>query len=180
MLKSWPSLAQSVVRGKTIFNALKKVAFTAASLLPPFVLLSLALGGDGYVLDWPRALELMCIAGVIGGLVMQSLRRMVKTLHALLIVPAVFFGASIPLFSNQILDKSVPAVSQTSITEKHIVSGRYGGSYLTIAPWEANSHASTISVTRDRYSSLSAGQRICIYLYPGALGIRWYRVNLCE
>lgn len=68
----------------------------------------------------------------------------------------------------------------TTVTGKHISSGRSTSYILVLAPWGPVQSGNQISVSRSTYSQTGLGDPVCLDLHPGTLHVPWYHVANCS
>jgi hypothetical protein len=78
---------------------------------------------------------------------------------------------------NTALDTSPPVLYRSRISEKHF---RYrGGPRLTVEPWGPVKQKQEVLATHEVYQGVQNGGTVCMALRRGALGVPWYRAELC-
>jgi len=152
-----------------------------ALILPGLVLMYRALT-DEEVLDWRMLLWLtgaIAVAWVaLLYTVSPELRERKLTLAIMAPLMAAYGYGACALVDMR-LDPHTPVVYDTKVLGKHVTSGRSRTYYLDVEPWGPRSGHGDVSVTRDFYDGASAGSRVCVYLWPGALGARWFETGSC-
>jgi hypothetical protein len=147
--------------------------------LPP-IALALRAWTDVDVLDWQRALEIAAVVGVGMGLVSLAARSKARSSLALLFLFSIVWGAGAVVYYNVYFDEATPTTFPVRVTAKHISGGKSKEYRLTLEPWGPRTEMQDVTVTSDFYETVAAGQRVCVYLYPGALDMRWFEVNRCQ
>jgi hypothetical protein len=99
----------------------------------------------------------------------------VKGLIALALF-AVVYGYGLVRELNIELDRSQATVYETTVLSKTRMRTTYG---LHYAAWGPGSEESSIAVTRALAHSVHQGDRICIVVKQGALGMGWYTAQAC-
>jgi hypothetical protein len=80
--------------------------------------------------------------------------------------------------ANCTYDYSEPAVYQTEVLNKSITKGRRSTTYyVEVAPWGHHYEKEKISVPKDQYQELEAGDKISIDLKKGLLNIPWFYIE---
>ena len=86
------------------------------------------------------------------------------------------FGFSVPV--NILFDKSKPTVSEVTVVDQHISSGKSKNYYLKVSPWiDGKKSEKEISVGSKLYSSVHPGDKIKIKLHKGFLGVPWFNAS---
>jgi hypothetical protein len=150
-------------------------------MLPGFVLMLRALF-DAHVFDW-RDMLLATIA-VAGGLTLilwltvDEMRTSAGStaLFALLLLPYVYGTVTL---ANMEFDHSEPVPYEARVLGSHISSGRTKEYYLKLGPWGPRKESDDVDVGRDYYQRGSRRETVCVYLFRGAFGIRWFQVWDC-
>jgi hypothetical protein len=157
-----------------------------AHLLTPLLLPGFVLGlraiFDVELLDWGRAAGYTAAATVVCGLLMMAfvseLRTSGKGVSSLaLCLVAYAFGAV--TLANTRLDYSEAERYPVEILDMRITTG--GGTifYLKVTPWGPRKEPEEVAVARAFYDSVAKGATVCVYVFPGALKVRWYEVWNC-
>jgi hypothetical protein len=151
----------------------------------------LALMGPGSVLAWRAFRDLnvldwkpLLVAASIGGLViaaaiaMRERKRRLLTAAILLPLVSAYPWGALSL-GNAFLDHDRPEVFRVLVRGKHATSGRYVSWNLELDPWGPVIAPTAVDVGRQVYDSASVGAPVCVELFPGAIGVRWYAVRRC-
>lgn len=77
-------------------------------------------------------------------------------------------------------DPSPGAAARTTVEGKYVSHGRSTSYNLTLAPWGPVAAARSISVSSSAYDAFNPGDRVCVTLHPGALGLAWYAIATCQ
>jgi hypothetical protein len=156
-------------------------------LLVPWVLPGGALAMrailDNDFLDWQEAVRVALLATMgfmfIAWLLVRSLRAEGAAILTLaLLMTAYGYGAS--ALVNRQLDRGEPEVFTTQVMGKHVSSGKATTYYLELAPWGPRSEAEDVDSGRSVYERVRKGDTVCVYLWPGALGMRQFAVAACR
>jgi hypothetical protein len=134
-------------------------------------------------LDWHRLLicsvvVAMTLAAVLVWALPSVRQKPGTTLLTLALLFAYGYGVS--TLANALLDHSRGTIYATSVQGKHISSGRSRTPKLRLAPWGPYTKADDLAVSWDTYRAASVGEKVCLRLRPGALGIAWYRMAECQ
>ena len=78
-----------------------------------------------------------------------------------------------------LLDHSRPTVFPVKVLAKSVSSGRNTTYDLNLPPW-GPIEAGDASVPRAFYDKVAVGETVCVDLYRGALGMRWYEIAHCR
>ena len=152
-----------------------------AMMLPGFALLLRALM-DISVLDWQKLLWFMVAATAACGAIMWSLVRELRkslaavSLLALLVAPYAYGTLDL---ANARFDRREPVPYAAQVLDQHVTTGKTTTYNLTLSPWGPRPEAGDAEVTKAFYHSVSKGERVCVYLHPGSLGVRWFEVWDC-
>jgi hypothetical protein len=91
----------------------------------------------------------------------------------------------VPLFfvvlkeANIDFDNAPPARYSAVLLGKHIETGKHKTPVFTIGPWGPVKAADTDRVQFPVYEHTAVGDRVCVVLHAGALGIPWYTIERC-
>lgn len=136
-----------------------------------------------HLLRWTQVLAPAAVIGFILTIVAaKSDRGLQKRPWALLPILAfalVYAGAALAHLDS-VLDKAAPQRFQVAVTGKHVNHGKTTTYSLMLEPWGPQTAGSSISVPSSLYYYADVGVTVCVDLYPGALGMPWYEVNLCR
>jgi len=59
------------------------------------------------------------------------------------------------------------------------VVAHFGTRYLKLGPWGPRKEAEEVEVDSNTYGLAAVGGQVCVYVFPGALGMRWYQAWSC-
>jgi hypothetical protein len=90
------------------------------------------------------------------------------------------YGYGVCALGDAVLDRSDGASYTTTVDGKHVTSGRNKRPMLRLAPWGPRAAEDNVAVPWDLYYRTNVGDKICVQLHPGALGVPWYRVTACQ
>ena len=90
------------------------------------------------------------------------------------------YGYGIAVQANVLPDRSAPQLFQATVTGKHESTGKTTTYYLELPPWGPQSGPNEVTVQRDLYRNVAAGDTVCLWVYPGLLHVQWYRVTTCR
>jgi hypothetical protein len=173
-------------RGGPLYKINGKDNDASANLLAPvitpgFALLIRAMF-DTQIFDWQDMLLATIAATAVIMLVMWwamgELRASASStaVIALLMVPYAYGALAL---ANRELDASQPAPYVAKVLGSHISSGKTTSYYLKLGPWGPRNEAEDVDVGREYYGRGSRQETVCVYLFRGALGIRWFEVWDC-
>jgi hypothetical protein len=90
-----------------------------------------------------------------------------------------YYGWGAAIEANMLRDQGATKVFKTRVLSKRISGGRSTSYYLELAPWGPRAKADEVSTVRATYDRFKPGDPVCVYLYPGALNIRWFELGTC-
>jgi hypothetical protein len=127
-------------------------------------------------------------AGIVGGLVLLILmlvadpivrQSMPRSLP--LAVMAFLYAAGLVPLLDSLADQSPPSgMFYAPIAGRYVESGLRLHYYVSLKPWGPILHDTVVEVPSLVYQHAEAGGLLCAALHPGALGMEWYTVSLCE
>jgi hypothetical protein len=183
-LLPWVSVALAAFRGNIYrldsYRNDLVVNVGGAMTLPGFALTLRALF-DVQVLDGYLA-ALLTIGGAVGcmGLILMFVDEMRghrgSQLSLLLLMCTYSYG--VVMFANKQLDSGEPVSYTVPVLDKRISTGQGITRYLRVGPWGPRKEAEEVEVGSDMYE-VAVGEQVCVYVYPGALRMRWYEVWTC-
>ncbi len=150
-------------------------------MLLPGAALALRALFDVKLAEWTSLL----IPAIIGGLLMAAcaawaapiLRERLPNLLVAFFVMALYAGGGIALLDTG-MDAAQPTELEVQVLAKHQTRGKSGYSdYLTLMPWGPRTEPADVRVSCELYRGIEAGQSVSIHLYPGWVGLPWYRVG---
>jgi len=155
----------------------------AVAFLFPGMGLALRAMQDFHLFQWKPILSMAAFCSLGIALIMyQADSGMRKRPWSLL--PIVLFGSFYAYGaiaqSNALLDKSSSNAFTAIVTRKHVVHGKSASYHFRLDPWGPQLDETDITVPRQLYNATSIGDRVCIYLHPGALRIPWYQIAQCQ
>ena len=137
---------------------------------------------DTHVFDWQDMLMVTAALTAIWMLILwvavSELRASPgnTALLALLMIPYCYGLATL---ANKELDRGEPERFQAQVLGSRISSGKSTEYYLELGPWGPQAEADEVDVGRGYYARGSRQKTVCVYLYRGALRIRWFEVWDC-
>jgi hypothetical protein len=148
-------------------SALMVAGFTSPLVFPPIVLLTGAVGS--------------ALALLFG---LWAPRARPPTKGSLLLVFLALYGAGCgvgaPALIDRRFDHAPGQAFQAKVEARQVTGGRGGPRYgLRLGPWGPRTGPSYAPVTRAQYDATRPGDVACVTLYPGALGMAWYRATPC-
>jgi hypothetical protein len=138
---------------------------------------------DVLILDWPRlllwaaAVALVLMGSVVWAVPSTREKLGMVTLTLVLILA---YGYGVSAIGDAMLDRSNGSSYTTTVDGKHVTSGRHKRPMLRLAPWGPRAAEDDVTVPWDLYYHTNAGDKVCVQLHPGALGVPWYRVTSCQ
>jgi hypothetical protein len=154
----------------------------APLFVPGMVLLLRALA-DVHAVDW----RLPLFWAALGAVPLTALvvigdptlgRRWFGPLIVFLLLSAHPWGTV--QMANAHLDRSEPERFRVAVLDKHVTSGNRGTTLeLRLAAW-GPVPADLVLVSREVYRAVEVGGTVCVALRPGALGVRWFLVQVCD
>lgn len=175
-----------VARGGALYKFSPERNDAAAGLfgpvtLPGFALLIRALF-DSHVFDWQNMLlaviATLAVCTLIMWCAMSELRASVASTAAIAFFMAPYAYGTATLANKQ-LDFSEPERFEAKVMGSHISRGKSTEYYLELGPWGPRTEAEDVDVGRVFYERGSRQDTVCVYLYRGALGVRWFEVWDC-
>jgi hypothetical protein len=152
-------------------------------VISPGFLLTLRAIMDVQILDWQRLLlwAMVAAAALMGGVLwaVPAAREKPST-AALTLALILAYGYGVCALGDAVLDRSDGASYTTTVDGKHVTSGRNKRPMLRLAPWGPRAAEDNVAVPWDLYYRTNVGDKICVQLHPGALGVPWYRVTACQ
>ena len=100
----------------------------------------------------------------------------------LMVVLAVAVGSFIYSYGvviqyNCAFDTSAPQIFPAQVVDKRMHVGDSIDRYLKITPWGPQQDATEVKVSKGLYDRAAIGEEIQVRLFPGKLGVPWYRLN---
>jgi hypothetical protein len=88
------------------------------------------------------------------------------------------YGYGTVVTTNCVFDESEPLLFDSHVVSKEISGGRKTTSYdLKISPWANKTEVEKVSVDRELYESVEAGNRVLVYQFKGRFDIPWVVVG---
>jgi hypothetical protein len=98
---------------------------------------------------------------------------------ALFGVLMVAYAYGVVALANFRLDTSEPEVYPVPVLGAHVSSGRTTSYYLKVGPSGPRKEPEDVDVGGDYYPRASHLETVCVYVFRGALGARWFEVWDC-
>lgn len=156
-----------------------RVSLFGMAYIPIAILLMLAIANLNLV-DWLIPIAAATAAGLlITGLVIIVERRFRWQTTFWTIIICSFYAWSTGILLNERLDYEKPRIERVQIIDKRISSGTSPDHYLSLSPWGRFSNEE-YEVTQELYKSVKSGGKVCIRIYPGALGWEYYYIRSCQ
>jgi hypothetical protein len=105
-----------------------------------------------------------------------SLRDLRRAWWGTLIVVAAYAFGCVTV-ANRDFDRGPKSVHQTAVETRMDEDNRQP--VLRVTPWGARTTSEDFGVPRDVFERVAVGQKMCVELWPGALGVRWYELSDC-
>jgi hypothetical protein len=105
-----------------------------------------------------------------------ALRRSRGELAGLLILAA-FFGYGAVSAANRDLDRGPMTVHVATVEQR--LEEDADDRQVRLSAWGPDAPASVVSLPSELYEKATLGEAICVELWPGALGVRWYEYAEC-
>jgi hypothetical protein len=137
---------------------------------------------DIQVLDWRDTLGPAAALAVVALGATWALRESIRDNQASRIVFAMgfaFIGGADLLEANMLLDRAKPSEFHAKALGKHVSSGKHTSYDVELSPWGPRREAADVDVGRRLYGRIQVDQAVCVFLWPGALNIRWFDVDTC-
>jgi hypothetical protein len=173
-------------RGGPLYKLSPERNDAAASLMGPLMLPGFALMiraiFDTQVFDWQDMLmaviATLAVCMLILWWTMSELRASAAETAAIAFLMAPYaYGAA--TLVNQRLDVSEPERFEAKVMGSHVSRGKSTVYYLELGPWGLRTEADDVDVGREFYERASRQDTVCVYLYRGALRVRWFQVWDC-
>lgn len=129
------------------------------------------------VLGWTAAGAVALTAVLVRGDAALRRRWFVPALVLLLVAPYPW-GALNAV--DVLLDRAPAEVHEVPVLHKHVSSGKHTSYDLRLPPWGPVAAVQEVDVGQELYDAVEVGDVVCAHLRPGALGARWYVVDLCD
>lgn len=191
----WIAITMVLVSSKnfTILETGKAVALRKGNLfqlliLPMFfyyaMFSSTANGLPNFPLDWHP----LILPSAVGGLTILGIVWLLS--RGTNVRPLMLAAATVPLFIyvagsmvllNGVLDHAAPQNHSLVVINKHQTTGKGAANFLQVRSDDASYDGdSTIRVSYNIYRAVAVNDRVCAHIHPGALGMRWEDVDLCQ
>ncbi|HEX4068262.1 MAG TPA: hypothetical protein VHZ09_19740 [Acidobacteriaceae bacterium] len=149
----------------------------------PGVMLLLRVNQDFKAYDWTRLVVVAAVAGAalaVGTAIADpGLWRVPGAAFGAVFLCGIWgFGAG--LSADALMDLSPATVYTVTVVGHHVSHGRSTTYSLLLAPWGPGNRSGSVSVPWRLYDSVAVGDSVCLPWRPGALGVAWYRVQLCR
>lgn len=122
------------------------------------------------------------MAAVVAYVDREALKN--KVIFFVFFLITLFYGYGAVIAGNVFLDHSPRQIFETQIIDKKIThgSGRSNVTqyYLTLAPWGPQPKTEELRVDYMFYRDFQPGERICMVMGEGALGLPWYHPEYCR
>jgi len=137
---------------------------------------------DFNILDWQRTLLAatgiaFCLTTALVLADRKLLSKRWQVVAAALIAFA--YGCGVFIEADVEMDTAPVQLYPTVVRDRHVSSGKVARYEVSVDPWGPVREASTVYVTRNFYEALNTGDRVCIYMWPGRFGVRWYEAGRC-
>jgi len=137
---------------------------------------------DVSLIDWPQLLW-MTLAGTAGVVALiawlvPEKRDKLGSLAAIGFLMLAYAWGTLS-FANNRLDRSRPVKFKAQVVDKFETTGRGASRYLTLSAWGPRKEPGDVNVSSAYYARTNKGATVCVYLWPGALGVRRFDVGDC-
>jgi hypothetical protein len=133
------------------------------------------------LIGWDFAYKVCAVAGIAAAVAVMKAWDKTRGALFILAVGAFFWGAAVTLYCDRMLDRSVPTKFVAAVTDGRWDSNRGIHRYfLTLGDWGPQNKSEEIAVSSALYDATRLGDRVCISLHRGALGMPWYTVARCK
>ena len=181
----WVAVALAAFRGSVYRLDVKRNEVgvnVGIAMIMPGLALMLRAALDVQVLDWLRAAILtgggaIACSVFIYFLVHEERERLGSQLTSLLMMCAYSFG--VVMLANNQLDHSEPVTYPVEVLAKRISTDKSATRYLELEPWGPRKEPEEVEVGDDMYEAAAVGGQVCVYMFSGALGMRWYETWNC-
>jgi hypothetical protein len=150
-------------------------------LLLPGVALAIRVMYDIEVFDWAKATGLTAMgAGVCTGMCLwfaPSLRP--RNVLIPVIVSMLMYAFGVSMLANQLFDRSESAVYETRVLSRHIDKEKSTTYFLHLAPWGPRAEDKDIKVSQRFFDDNANAATVCVHVWRGAMGVRWFEVRAC-
>jgi hypothetical protein len=136
----------------------------------------------GYLVDWIAALEMAAAVGAVFGAfsyVLNAGARSRLGSSAIAALAFVAWGYGLVSLLDVRMDKATPATEQVSVMSSYVTHGRHTSYNLRLGAWRWGNAGTTYGVSHRLYMAAAGGEEVCVTSGPGALKLRWSRVELC-
>jgi hypothetical protein len=152
------------------------------AMLVPGLALMLRAMFDVQVLDWSRAAMLtaggaIACSALIYFLVDEEHEQLGSQLALLFMMCAYSYG--VVMFANEQLDHSGPETYPVEVLAKRTSTDNRATRYLELEPWGPRTEPEEVAVNSEMYEAAAVGGQVCVYMFQGALGMRWFEVWTC-
>ena len=151
----------------------------SAAVLVPGCALTLRAVFDSQVLDWEKLLVTILVVTLVCTWVILWLVRELRGSAVTTGVLMLAYGYGVVALANVRLDHGEPEVFEAPVLGAHISSGKSTSYYLKLGPWGPRKTEEDVDVGKAYYARGSRRDTVCVYLYRGALRVRWFEVGDC-
>lgn len=155
------------------------------AVVVPLIVLGVQSINDYRLVDWPIATALgagIAVLLVLAFAVAQGKGRQSDFVLAavVLAVLGIFYGYAVIGMADMAGDAQVVQTYRPLVLGKHVQASRSRQTYrrLTLAAWGPVPKGRT-AVDAATFQAAEIGQPVCVALYAGRLGLRWYTVATC-
>jgi len=170
-------------RGGSLYRLNPKPNDVGADLSTPVILPGFALTiralFDSQVLDWEKMLMMTIVATALCVLLLVWRVRELRESFGLFGLLMVAYAYGVVALANFRLDDSEPTVYAVPVLGAHVSSGKTRSYYLKLGPWGPRTEPEDVDVGSEYYQRGSNRETVCVYLYRGALQMRWFEVWDC-
>ncbi|HEY3848957.1 MAG TPA: hypothetical protein VGL95_17775 [Acetobacteraceae bacterium] len=156
--------------------------FTNSFLLPGLALMMRAFV-DTNTVGWLHQLAVTVIGSVLVGLgvaIVHGRFRLGRTQVLAVLFAGMPYAYGLGMITNQYLDGSSPTIYRTTILGKDAPAAPVMAWNVQLAAWGPRRIRGDAAVRASVYESVEPGQEVCVALRPGAFGIPWFAIRLCD
>ena len=94
-------------------------------------------------------------------------------------VTLIWIIAMVALFIlRMVYDYNEPMEYSVRVIDKEFISGKSGGYYVTVSPWDDQMENVQFGISSNEYDSVRIGERLTVVQSEGALKMKWYYLKL--
>jgi hypothetical protein len=137
---------------------------------------------DVAIFSWSEVVApVAALTAAMAALAFAADRRLFRNagvpIATVILVTAWSYGVVVE--ADSLLDRSRATIFPVQVLDKSESHGRTTSYTFNLPPWGPRTEAENTEVNGALYRQTTVGSTVCIYLYPGALHIRWFDVDRC-